>query len=87
MSIVRNDPVQFILDFLVGLGYPVKDVAGCDDLFAAGILNSIRAVRLALAIEKKYGIRFRTGEIDYNHFQNIRHLARFVEAKKKRADA
>ena len=85
MSKFRDDSGQFILDFLVGLGYSVKVVADCKDLFTAGILNSIRAVRLAVAIEKKYGIHFRTGEISFDHFRSVRHLARFVEDKQKKA--
>lgn len=66
----------------------LRDVFDNDDLVATPALNaadvegwdSMGNVRLFLAVEKRFGVRFRTGEI--NEIQNLAELAAAIDRKR-----
>ena len=72
-----------LLEFLARRGYAPAEIADSDDLFAAGVLNSISSVQLALFLETEYGIKMRPGEITYDRFRSVAAIEKFVAEKRK----
>jgi len=61
----------------------VDDIGDNQTLFGEGLgLDSVDALELGLAIQKKYGIKIDADAKDTrNHFSNVASLAAFVTAK------
>ena len=61
----------------------VEDIGNEQTLFGEGLgLDSVDALELGLAIQKKYGIKIDADAKDTrNHFSNVASLAAFVTAK------
>lgn len=59
-----------------------------DPLFGDGLgLDSVDALELVVALEKEYGIRIRSDEIDPAAFANVDSLSRFVAERCAEAEA
>jgi acyl carrier protein len=59
-----------------------------EPLFGDGLgLDSVDALELVVALEKEYGIRIRSDEIDPAAFANVDSLSRFVGARIAEAEA
>ncbi|BFT60843.1 phosphopantetheine-binding protein [Pseudomonas moorei] len=60
-----------------------QDIGDDQTLFGEGLgLDSVDALELGLAIQKKYGIKIDADDKDTrNHFSNVASLAAFVTAK------
>ena len=61
----------------------VDDIGSDQTLFGEGLgLDSVDALELGLAIQKKYGIKIDADAKDtHNHFTNVASLAAFVTAR------
>ncbi|MDZ4786426.1 MAG: phosphopantetheine-binding protein [bacterium] len=61
-----------------------KDIESEMVLFGAGLgLDSIDALELGIAIQKKYGVKFDAKDQNMQHnFSSVRNLAKFVAASK-----
>ncbi|WLI48032.1 phosphopantetheine-binding protein [Pseudomonas beijingensis] len=61
----------------------IDDIGDHQTLFGEGLgLDSVDALELGLAIQKKYGIKIDADAKDTrNHFSNVASLAAFVSAK------
>ncbi|MEM7051349.1 MAG: phosphopantetheine-binding protein [Acidobacteriota bacterium] len=79
---------QLIIDSL-NLEGMTPDMIGDDDvLFGEGLgLDSVDALELVVAMEKAYGIKIRSDEMDPEAFASCRRLADFVEERKAAAGA
>jgi len=68
----------------------LEDTAAADidsdaPLFAEGLgLDSIDALELGLAIQKRYGVTMSDSEENRRHFTSVRALANFVTGARKR---
>ncbi|WP_435034441.1 phosphopantetheine-binding protein [Pseudomonas neuropathica] len=81
-SLVR-DIKLLIIDALGLEDIDVDDIGDEQTLFGEGLgLDSVDALELGLAIQKKYGIKIDADAKDTrNHFTNVASLAAFVTAK------
>ncbi|WP_236168168.1 phosphopantetheine-binding protein [Pseudomonas atacamensis] len=82
-SLVR-DIKLLIIDALGLEDISTEDIGDEQTLFGEGLgLDSVDALELGLAIQKKYGIKIDADAKDTrNHFTNVASLAAFVTAKK-----
>ncbi|MBC2654746.1 acyl carrier protein [Pseudomonas sp. MSSRFD41] len=74
---------RLIIDALGLEDISAQDIGDQQTLFGEGLgLDSVDALELGLAIQKKYGIKIDADAKDTrNHFSNVASLAAFVSAK------
>ena len=74
---------KLIIDALGLEDISAQDIGNEQTLFGEGLgLDSVDALELGLAIQKKYGIKIDADAKDTrNHFSNVASLAAFVSAK------
>ncbi|VVN97351.1 phosphopantetheine-binding protein [Pseudomonas fluorescens] len=91
MSDLQHDLLHeiklLIIDALGLEDISAQDIGDEQILFGEGLgLDSVDALELGLAIQKKYGIKIDADAKDTrNHFTNVASLAAFVTAKKQAA--
>ncbi|AUM67925.1 phosphopantetheine-binding protein [Pseudomonas fluorescens] len=83
MSDLHRDIKQLIIDALGLEDIDIDDIGDHQTLFGEGLgLDSVDALELGLAIQKKYDIKIDADAKDTrNHFSNVASLAAFVTAK------
>ncbi|MDR7284036.1 acyl carrier protein [Pseudomonas corrugata] len=83
MSDLNRDIKLLIIDALGLEDISADDIDNDQALFGEGLgLDSVDALELGLAIQKKYGIKIDADAKDTrNHFTNVASLAAFVTAK------
>ena len=83
MSDLQLEIKQLIIDALGLEDIGPDDIGAQDALFGEGLgLDSVDALELGLAIQKRYGIKIDADAKDTrNHFSNVASLAAFVTAK------
>ena len=83
MSELHREIKLLIIDSLGLEDIGVDDIGDEQTLFGEGLgLDSVDALELGLAIQKKYGIKIDADAKDTrNHFINVANLAAFVTAK------
>ncbi len=76
---------QLIIESL-NLEGVTSDMIGEDDpLFGDGLgLDSVDALELVIALEKKLGVKIRSHEIDPQVFASVNSMLRFVESRMAR---
>ncbi|HZI21188.1 MAG TPA: acyl carrier protein [Gemmatimonadales bacterium] len=52
------------------------------DLFEAGVVDSLLFVKLLAALEERFGFQLSFEELEIDDFRTLRHIARFVAAKR-----
>ncbi|MDR6608052.1 acyl carrier protein [Pseudomonas sp. S30_BP2TU TE3576] len=74
---------ELIIDALGLEDISAEDIGNDQTLFGEGLgLDSVDALELGLAIQKRYGIKIDADAKDTrNHFSNVASLAAFVTAK------
>ncbi|MDN6855626.1 phosphopantetheine-binding protein [Pseudomonas sp. CAN2814] len=84
MSDLQLEIKQLIIDALGLEDIGPDDIDAEDALFGDGLgLDSVDALELGLAIQKRYGIKIDADAKDTRqHFANVASLAAFVTAKK-----
>lgn len=80
---LNRDIKQLIIDALGLEDICVQDIDDQQTLFGEGLgLDSVDALELGLAIQKRYGIKIDADAKDTrNHFTNVASLAAFVTAR------
>ncbi|WP_433885901.1 phosphopantetheine-binding protein [Pseudomonas vranovensis] len=80
---LNHDIKLLIIDALGLEDISAQDIGDEQTLFGEGLgLDSVDALELGLAIQKKYGIKIDADAKDTrNHFTNVASLAAFVTAK------
>ncbi|MBK5000912.1 acyl carrier protein [Pseudomonas sp. S31] len=80
---LNRDLKQLIIDALGLEDISVQDIGDEQTLFGEGLgLDSVDALELGLAIQKRYGIKIDADAKDTrNHFSNVATLASFVTAR------
>ena len=80
---LNRDIKQLIIDALGLEDISVQDIDDAQTLFGEGLgLDSVDALELGLAIQKRYGIKIDADAKDTrNHFTSVTSLAAFVTAK------
>ena len=84
MDELEQEIKKLIVEALMLEGIAPDEIRSDEPLFVEGLgLDSIDALELGVAIRKKYGIRIdaATDEIKA-HFQNVRSLAKFIDARR-----
>ena len=83
MSELHREIKELIIDSLGLEDISADDIDSNQALFGDGLgLDSVDALELGLAIQKKYGIKIDADAKDTrNHFSNVTSLAAFVTAK------
>jgi methoxymalonate biosynthesis acyl carrier protein len=76
-----EDDKALIREFLAGHLHGVK-VDDDEDLFAAGLVNSLFAVQLVMWVERTYGIQVAGTDLDFANFRSVCAVADFVARKK-----
>ncbi|PYP48958.1 MAG: hypothetical protein DMD45_16410 [Gemmatimonadetes bacterium] len=56
------------------------------DLFEAGVVDSLMFVKLLATLEEQFGFRLAFEELEIDDFRTVRHMARFVAAKRRSAE-
>jgi len=75
---------SFLIEALRVPDMKPEDLADDEPLFAEGLgLDSIDALTLVVAIDKKYGIRVPDAAVSRKHFESVETLATFLESMKK----
>ncbi|HWT67936.1 MAG TPA: phosphopantetheine-binding protein [Pseudomonas sp.] len=83
-TVSLNRDIKALIIEALGLeDISVEDIGDQQTLFGEGLgLDSVDALELGLAIQKKYGIKIDADAKDTrNHFSNVASLAAFVTAK------
>ncbi|MDZ5604931.1 phosphopantetheine-binding protein [Pseudomonas sp. RP23018S] len=80
---LNRDIKQLIIDALGLEDISVHDIDDQQTLFGEGLgLDSVDALELGLAVQKRYGIKIDADAKDTrNHFANVASLAAFVNAR------
>ncbi|KAA0980976.1 MULTISPECIES: phosphopantetheine-binding protein [unclassified Pseudomonas] len=80
---LKQEIKELIIDALGLEDISAQDIGDDQTLFGEGLgLDSVDALELGLAIQKKYGIKIDADAKDTrNHFSNVASLAAFVTAK------
>ncbi len=52
------------------------------DLFEAGVVDSLMFVKLLAGLEERFGFQLTFAELEIDDFRTLRHIARFVAAKR-----
>lgn len=80
---LHHDLKQLIIEALGLEDISVQDIDDQQTLFGEGLgLDSVDALELGLAIQKRYGIKIDADAKDTrNHFTNVATLAAFVTAR------
>ena len=83
MSDLHRDIKQLIIDALGLEDISTHDIGNDQILFGEGLgLDSVDALELGLAIQKRYGIKIDADANDTrNHFTSVDSLAAFVSAR------
>ncbi|WP_122712839.1 phosphopantetheine-binding protein [Pseudomonas viridiflava] len=83
MSDLHLDIKVLIIDALGLEDITPQDIGNDQTLFGEGLgLDSVDALELGLAIQKRYGIKIDAGAKDTrNHFANVDSLVAFVSAR------
>lgn len=83
MSDLHSDIKQLIIDALGLEDISTHDIGNDQILFGEGLgLDSVDALELGLAIQKRYGIKIDADAKDTrNHFTSVDSLAAFVTAR------
>ncbi|QDP83208.1 acyl carrier protein [Nocardia otitidiscaviarum] len=55
-----------------------------DDIFALGLVNSLRALEIVVHVEKTYGITVEVEDLELDNFRSAARAAAFVERKRGR---
>lgn len=84
MSELQTEIKQLIIDALGLEDMTAEDIAADLTLFGEGLgLDSVDALELGLAIQKRFGIKIDAEAKDTRtHFANVASLAAFVSARK-----
>ena len=87
MDDLEQEIKRLIVTVLKLEGLDPSTIDSVEPLFVEGLgLDSIDALELGVAIRKKYGVTFETGDEDVKrHFLNVRNLAGFVRSQSKGA--
>jgi acyl carrier protein len=83
MSDLHRDIKQLIIDALGLEDISVHDIGNDQTLFGEGLgLDSVDALELGLAIQKRYGIKIDADAKDTrDHFASVDSLAAFISAR------
>jgi acyl carrier protein len=83
MSVLHQDIKQLIIDALGLEDISTHDIGDDQILFGEGLgLDSVDALELGLAIQKRYGIKIDADAKDTrDHFTSVDSLAAFVSAR------
>lgn len=75
----RSNLKRLIVESLRLEGLTPENIADDAPLFGQGLgLDSVDALELVVALEKEYGIRIQSHEVDKSVFASVAHLADFV---------
>ncbi|WP_417836574.1 phosphopantetheine-binding protein [Thalassospira tepidiphila] len=85
MTALENELKAFIIETLNLEDVAVEEIDSEEPLFVEGLgLDSIDALELGVAIQKKYDVRIDAKKEDVKtHFASVRNLARFIEQSGK----
>lgn len=81
MSDVEQEIKELIVEALMLDDVKPEDIDSAAPLFVEGLgLDSIDALELAMAIDKKFGVRIRADDEQNRHiFANVKNLAAYVQ--------
>ncbi len=83
MNELESELCVLIVEALLLEDVTASDIDPAAPLFGEGLgLDSIDALELALAIEKKYGVRLKSTDESRVHFSSVRTLAAHVAAER-----
>ncbi|MFI6871638.1 acyl carrier protein [Nocardia sp. NPDC050406] len=58
------------------------ELAAEDDIFALGLVNSLRALEIVVHVENTYGIEVDVDDLELDNFRSAARAAAFVERKR-----
>jgi acyl carrier protein len=59
-----------------------RNIEDSDDFFALGMVNSLFAMQLVLFVEKEFGIKVQSEDLDLKNFRTVEAISGFVEKKR-----
>jgi acyl carrier protein len=74
-----DDIREAILSFLEQ--FISVDVDDDEDLFAAGLVNSLFAMQLVLFVEKEFSIKVENQDLDIANFRSVNAITQFIQRK------
>jgi acyl carrier protein len=88
MKSLETELKQLIIDALELEDISVDDIVSSEPLFNDGLcLDSIDALELGVALQKRYGIKLNAkAEETKNNFASVSNLAIFVESQRQKRD-
>ena len=88
MKLLEAELKQLIIDALELEDIAVDDIVSSEPLFNDGLsLDSIDALELGVALQKRYGIKLNAkAEETERHFASVSSLALFVESQRQDRD-
>ncbi|KFU82067.1 Phosphopantetheine attachment site [Amycolatopsis lurida] len=76
MSDTKTDILRFVSGHAGG-----ADIAGDEDLFDSGLVNSLFIVQLVMWLERGFGITLAGGDLDLDNFRTVDAITAFVARK------
>lgn len=52
-----------------------------EDMFALGFVNSLFAMQLVMFLEKEFGVRIETKDLNLENFRTINNIVQLIESK------
>ena len=59
-----------------------RNLQDSDDFFASGMVNSLFAMQLVLFVEKEFGIKVQSEDLDLKNFRTVEAISGFVQKKR-----
>jgi acyl carrier protein len=79
---MRSDIVQFVIEAIGDMNYPIDDVTADTPLGSAGIdLESLAVAELAVRVEDEYGVKFADEEAEEMAGMTVGEFAEAVRAR------
>jgi len=85
MTTTENEIKQLIIESLFLEDIEVEDIKSDEALFGDGLgLDSIDALELGIALQKKYGLKFsEDNEVNRKHFATVQSLVEYVQQERQ----
>jgi len=72
---IREATLSFLEQFIS------VDINDDEDLFAAGLVNSLFAMQLVLFVEKEFAIKVENQDLDLANFRSVNAITDFIQRK------
>jgi len=78
---MTSTEIETKLRGFLGKYFRKRELQNDEDMFALGFVNSLFAMQLVMFLEKEFGVRIETKDLDMENFRSINNIIKLIEAK------